>query len=161
MFERPTDELRDQLKAVLEAGVSDDTMKRVKKNVDDICYSIEDDIMYRVKETLADNLSAYVVDMANEAVKAMLAGDEGQLRRYLQCQQGGWTGRDRDHAMIHGRLFESDAITMRRKIVEAHRDLITNERIADLEDIQRSLTDQYNKVHNELEQTRNRLREYQ
>lgn len=140
--------------------MSDDTMKHVKKKVEDICYSIEDDIMYRVKETLADNLSAYVVDMAEQAVKAMLAGDQGQLRRYLQCQQGGWNGRDRDHAMIHGRMFENDAFAIRRKLVEAHRDLITNERIADLEDIQRSLTDQYNKVHRELEQMRDELRGY-
>jgi hypothetical protein len=62
--------------------------------------------------------------------------------RYLGCD--GYTGRDRDHSVIHGTLFETGAIALRRKMAEAHTDLIQNERILDLEDQVRSLVNQIN-----------------
>jgi hypothetical protein len=146
MSDRPTDELRDQLKAVLEAGISDEAMKPIQRQIDNICRDVEDTIFYRVKDELSVNLSAYVVDMAKRSVEAILAGNESELRRYLSCEINGWTGRDHKHPVIHGRLFEAQPIELRRKIVEAHRDLIANERILDLEDQVKSLVQQVNKI---------------
>jgi hypothetical protein len=97
--------------------------------------------------------------MAQRTVEEMLAGNEEQMRRYLKCESGRWNGRsDGDqgwgrqreahewHSVIHGRLFEQGAVALRKQIVDAHRDLLVNERILDLEDQVRSLVAQVNKA---------------
>ena len=144
-MDRPTDELKDKLIAALEKGVSAEGLTRLKKSVVDIMTEVETDIEYRLKEDLAPNLAAWVVDMANKTVKSMLAGNQDEVRRYLSCE-GYYTGRGREHELnYHGNLFEPSCIELRRKIVEAHRDVITDERILDLEAQLASLVKQ-NKV---------------
>jgi hypothetical protein len=136
------EELKDRLRDVLAAGVSDDAMKVIKKATDSILYDIEEDIQYRLKDELAPHLVAWVADMAAKAVEQMLEGNEDQMRRYLSCEkraEGGgylWTGRSdspywtrndaEGHPIIHGKLFEQGAVALRRKIVDAHRDLLTS-----------------------------------
>jgi hypothetical protein len=50
------------------------------------------------------------------------------------------------HPIIHGKISENSCVELRRMIVDAHRDLITAERIKDLEDINKSLVAQVNKA---------------
>lgn len=157
-----TDEIRDQVTAVIESGLSDEAFKSMRKKVADITCDIEDDLMYRLKEDLANNLSAFVAEMAGKVVGAILEGNEDQMRRYLSCQESGWTGRTGSpfsyraiaemHPVIHGKLFEQGCILLRRKIVEAHRDLITEQRILDLEDQVASLVAQVNKANADREE---------
>lgn len=180
MTDKIDTELRDQLAAVLSAGVDDETMKGVKKALDDIAYNIEDALMYSLKDNLAHNLSCWVADMAQRAVERMLEGDEIQMRRYLSCEKRGedgeyigWTGRSDGkyfgrqreahewHSVIHGRLFEQGAVELRRKIVDAHRDLLVSERIKDLEDQVASLVEQVNRANAEKERMWQRVRELQ
>lgn len=154
-------EIADRLKAALEGGISEDTMMPLKKAVDDIVYRIEDDIMYRMKDDLAPNLVSFVAEMASETVGAILAGNEDMMRQYLGCRIGHWTGRsdspvwsrEREatewHPVIHGEMFLQGAVKLRRDIVAAHPDLITNERIKDLEDQVVSLVAQLNKANKE------------
>lgn len=153
-------ELTKQLTAVLEAGVSDDAMKAINKQVDRIRDDIESDIMYRLKDELAPNLAAFVTDMAKRTVTAILEGNECEMRRYLSCENPTyWNGRsDADnpftnprkieewHQIIHGKLYESGCVALRKAIVEAHADLLKNERILDLEDQIKSLIVQVNKA---------------
>ena len=148
----------------IEAGISADAMKAINKQVEHIRCDIEDDVMYRLKDELAPSLVAWVVDMAKRTVEQILEGNEDQMRRYLSCEKRGddneyygWTGRhnpkgwaERDivdkHPIIHGTLFEQGAVALRSKIVDAHADLIKNERILDLEDQVKSLVAQVNRA---------------
>jgi hypothetical protein len=164
------EELQIHFRDILEADLSKQTMKGIKKAVDGILNDIEDDVMYRLKDDLAPNLTAYVADMAQRAVEQLLAGNEDQMRRYLGCESGHWNGRsDGDngwgrkredyewHQVIHGKLFEQGAVKLRKDIVEAHRDLIASERILDLEDQVKSLVAQVNRANTEKDRMWERL----
>lgn len=177
MIDKIDVELRDRLAAVLAAGISDDAMKAISKKAEDIRCYIEDDVMYRLKDDLAPNLAAYAADMAQKAVEQILEGNEDQLRRYLSCEKRGddgqyigWTGRseppgyyprkiEEQHPVIHGKLFEQGAVALRKKIVDAHRDVLANERILDLEDQVKSLVAQINKALAEKEEMWQRCRD--
>ncbi len=167
------DEIKSKLRAALDAGISEDTMKAIHKKAEDVWCMIEDDIMYRLKDDLAPNLVSFVCDMAKRTVEAILAGNEDQMRRYLGCERGHWNGRsDGDqgygrkredhewHPIIHGKLFEQGAVELRKQMANAHADLIKNERILDLEDQVKSLTAQYNKAKAERETMWERCRGY-
>lgn len=169
MTEKITADIAARLEAELSKGVSADAMKAVKKSLDDAVYRIEDDITYRLKDELAPQLTAFVVEMCEKTIKALLKGNESEMIRYLQCDSRGWTGRstspyamnpDGFHSIIHGALFEQGAIKLRRDIVNAHRDLLTNERILDLEDQVKSLVLQVNKANREREAMWERCRVY-
>ena len=172
-------ELRDKLRDVLNEGVSEDTLKSVQKSIDDITYKLESDLTYAIQDNLAQNLAYWVADMAQKAVEQMLAGNEDQMRRYLGCEKRaesgeyiGWTGRSdyqgwgakieqhEWHPVIHGELFEQGAVALRKQIVDAHRDLLVNERIIDLEDQVKSLVAQVNKANAEKDQMWERVRAY-
>lgn len=151
-------EVADRLKAALDGGISDETIKPLKKAVDNILCQIEDDIMYRMKDDLAPNLVSFVAEMATNTVESILGGNEEMMRQYLGCRTGYWTGRsdspvwgrEREasewHPVIHGELFLQGAVKLRRDIVAAHPDIITNERVKDLEDQVTSLVAQLNKA---------------
>jgi hypothetical protein len=125
------EDIAERLQASLAVGISDQAMKAVKKAVDDILYQIEGDIEYRMRDDLAPNLVAYVCEMAKRTVEAILQGNEDQMRRYLGCERGHWTGRsdspeygrkrtdDEWHPVIHGKLFETGAMELRKQIAEA------------------------------------------
>lgn len=169
-------ELQDKLRAVLDGGISEDAMKAVKKATDNILYDIQGDLEYRLKDELAPLLVGWVAEMAQKSIEQMLEGNEDQMRRYLGCEKRGedgqyigWTGRSDSkywgrqredyewHSVIHGRLFEQGAVALRKKIVDAHRDLLANERIIDLEDQVKSLVAQVNRKEAEIERLRDRL----
>ena len=166
------DELKERLKAVLEEGITEETMKSMSKKVQDIMCQVEDDIMYRLKDNLAPGLAAYVKDMAQKSVEMLLEGNENMMREYLSCKSGSWTGRSTDdvwgckrelhekHPIIHGDFFEQGCIKLRRDIVNAHRDLLVNERILDLEDQVKSLVAQVNKAKDERDKMWERCKDY-
>lgn len=159
-------EIADQLTESLQKGVSDKAWKNIQKQVDNIKYDIETWLEYQAREDLASNLTSFVEDMAEKTIEAILDGNEDQMRRYLGCESGAWTGRsdspefgrkrtaDEWHHVIHGKLFETGAVALRHGIVDAHKDLIANERIKDLEDQVMSLVAQVNKLTRELEKRR-------
>jgi hypothetical protein len=164
------DDLAEKFQAALESALPENTAKALKKHVDNILYDLESDIMYRLKEDLAPNLTAFVREMAEKAVTALLEGREDTMRAYLSCNENGWTGRSTGytargasdmHPVIHGQLFETGFIELRKKIVDAHRELLVNERILDLEDQVKSLVDQVNKANAEKDRMWERLKELQ
>lgn len=172
MMDNLNEDIAARLAAALKAGLGEETMAAIKKQVSSILYDIETDLDYRLKDDLAPNLAAYVAEMAKRTVEAILAGNQGQMERYLGCERGHWTGRsdspqyghkqgiDEWHSVIHGKIFETGAVELRKKIVSAHRDLIASQRILDLEDQLASVVAQNNKLADELECARARLREY-
>jgi hypothetical protein len=153
-------EVRWKLSDAIEAGMTEEVMGRVKKKFRDAMEDLEGDLDYGLKERLASNLSDFICSSAERAVEQLLAGNEERMRSYLSAKDGGYTGRDRDHQVIHGKLFETGPIELRRKIVEAHTDLLKNERILDLEDQLKALVAQVNKLESRNANLNEELRGY-
>jgi hypothetical protein len=159
------EEDRQALYAAIDAALPDDKLEPLKKKARDLAESIVEDIEYNLRDNLASNLSYHVREMAGRAVEALLEGNESEMIRWLSCDKRGWTGRsdgygereiERQHPVIHGKLFEQGCVLLRKKIAEAHRDLIASERILDLEDQVKSLVTQNNKLERELNEWRDR-----
>jgi tRNA 2-selenouridine synthase SelU len=160
IFERETSKLRTAIYDKLKEGFDDEFSAKLTKQVRDIVCDIEGWIQYDLQESLADNLSYFVQQSADRAVEALLAGNEKELRRYLTCDEGAWNGREKEHSVIHGRLFEPQCFETRKAIVNAHAELLKNERILDLESQVASLVDQNNRQKAEIERLREELRDY-
>lgn len=124
-----------------------------QKLMDEIWGELEYSVINRMSEVI----ESFVKNMASDVVTQILEGREDQMRRYLGLD--GYTGRDRKHEVINGTLFETGAIALRKKIAQAHKDLIQNERIKDLEDQVFSLVERINKKDSEIEILRTRIRE--
>lgn len=137
--------LVEELDGFLENLLDENSKKKIKKEIDNLLYIIEGDLEYELLERLRNSLSDHTRKMAENAIDAILNGDENRLRQYLSCHEYGWTGRDADHSVIHGTLFETGAIALRKKIVDAYPELLKNERILDLEAQIKSLVEQVNK----------------
>ena len=151
-------EMSETLRQTLNEEFSDESIKRIKKFVEDLSYELETDIEYRLKDAMSGHLSGHAHDMAKRTIEAILAGNESEMRRYLSCEVNGWTGRDSSHSVIHGTLFEHGAIALRKQIVDAHPELLKNERILDLEAQVRSLVEQVVKAEARAEAAYERFR---
>ena len=150
------DDITSKLQAALDLGMDDERIKKCTSKLRDQLIEEAEAFEYDIKDRMAYDLVAYVTDMAKKTVESILEGNDDQMRRYLGCERGAWTGRsdacvwgrkreiDEWHPVIHGTLFEQGSIRLRRDIVAAHRDLITDERIKDLEDQVASLVAQVN-----------------
>ena len=154
------DDLRDQIAKSCEAGLSDEALDRLKRQIADAMHEAQSDFEYWLREDGSYNLAQFVVRMSDQAIDAIFKGDDDEMRRRLRCVEGAYTGRDRDHPVIHGTLFEAGAIELRKRIVDAHADLLKEQRILDLEDQVRSLVGQVNKAEAERERMAERLRDY-
>lgn len=170
----PSADLAQELRGALAAWSEGDdaAWERVRKKLRDVADDFTADLEFTAKDNLAPSLSAWVEEMTKRAVDAILRGNEAELRRYLGCERSGWTGRSDSpeygrkrephewHPVIHGRLFEHDPVKLRREIVDANRDLITDERVKDLEDQVKALVAQVNQREVEIERLREQLRGY-
>ncbi|MEC5289430.1 MULTISPECIES: hypothetical protein [unclassified Aurantimonas] len=116
--------------------------ERFKKACDNFIMSVQDDFHWKVIDGMAEQIEGFVRDMAQRAVDAMLRGQDDQVKRYLGLD--GWTGRDCEHSVIRGTLFETGSIELRKRIVEANADLIRDARVADMEAQVASLVKQIN-----------------
>jgi hypothetical protein len=151
-------ELADSIQRFLD---EEDSLKGLKSKVSDALIEAQANLEYWIQSDMANNLAAFVHQMAKEAIEAMLNGDEDTMRRHLHCQRGYYTGRDREHPVIHGKLFETGAIELRKGIVNAHPELLKNERILDLEDQVASLVKQVNDAEQRTESMWQRVRDCQ
>lgn len=161
---------RDALREALDNALDDDSMKTLKKKASDLTQEIVDHIEWSLKDNLAEGLSWHVAEMADRAIESLLAGNESEMIRWLKCDKRGFNGRsdgytgpnspiERQHPIIHGLLHENQCVSLRRKLFEAHRDLVVNERIADLEDEVKSLIAQVNEANRQKEAMWERVRD--
>lgn len=161
-------DLREQVEKLLAGGISENATTAIRKEADSIAERIISDVEWRLKDELAPTLALWVAEMAEKAVEALIAGDDGRMRSFLACDPSGFNGRSdgywiekdpaRWHSVIHGRLFETGSLEFRKKIVNAHRDLLVTERVKDLEDQVASLVAQVAKLEREKEDLRERVR---
>lgn len=153
-------EIRWKLSDAIEAGMTEEVMGRVKKKFRDVMDDLESDLDYGLKERLSSNLSDFICSSAESAIRQLLAGNEERMRSYLSAKDGCYTGRDRDHSVIHGKLFETGPLELRKQIVEAHAELLKSERILDLESQVASLVQQVNKLERLNDNLNEELRGY-
>lgn len=152
---------RDEIIAALGTIIPDADMSKLEKQARSIGDEISDIVLYHIKENLADWLASHVSSMATECIEAIIAGNESEARRRLGLKpEAYYDGRDfQPWFNTSSKLHEARPVELRRAIVEAHRDLITDARIADLEAQVKSLCEKYYKIeHCELPQTREKLR---
>ena len=114
-----------------------------KKLKDEIGEIVEDALDRFVD---GDEVNRYISEIAARRAEALLEkvlrGDENAAMVLLGDRSGGSRYRGAGYdagkpwaSLIHGHLFETDPIQLRRQIVEAHADLLRSERIKDLESI--------------------------
>lgn len=163
------EEIKKKLRETLQAGFTEDTLEIVNKQISSIVGELSCCIEYRLKDDMAGYLSGFVWEMAKRTIDAILNGNQREMERYLGCEKGCWTGRsdspsygstktiDDWHPIIHGKFFEQGAIKLRRDLVNAHKDLITSQRILDLEDQVKSLVEQVNKANAEKDRMWDRV----
>lgn len=132
------------LEAALGAAFTDNAKENLKKKFNDLIYTIDDYVTYEAKDYVVSNLSDHVVRMAEQAIDAILNGDEELLRRCLSAEQNSYNGREHSHEVIRGKLFEYGGVELRKKIVDAYPELLKNERILDLESQVKALVNQVN-----------------
>lgn len=159
-------DMRIELRARLGESLTEDDVKDLSKRVKDLADELVTRVQYAIQDDLIDHLSYHVKEMAGRAVEALLAGNEAEMMRWLSCDKRGYTGRSdgsygaqeiaRQHPIIHGALFEQGCIALRKKIAQAHRELISSERIKDLEDQVASLVAQNNQLQRERDEARER-----
>lgn len=154
----------DALENGKRSDFEDPRWETVRKMLKDAATEFEDALLWRLREDMPGHLASVAREAAAKSIEAVLSGDEQELRRWLTCDSGAYTGRagegyyarsqEEAHPIIHGSLFEQGAVLLRKQIVDAHADLLKTERILDLEDQLRSVTLQHNKVKAELERER-------
>lgn len=164
ILDAATEAFSDALEDGKRHDAEDPRWERVQKMLKDAATEFEETLLWRLREDMPGHLAAVARDAAAKAIEAVLNGDEQELRRWLSCDSGAYTGRAGEgyyarsqieaHPIIHGKLFEQGAVLLRKRIVDAHAELLKTERILDLEDQLASVTLQYNKMKDERDRER-------
>ena len=118
--------------------------QRTRKQLSAEIAEIINEEFDRLEEYANESISQTAAGRAEVFIERLLDGDEDAARMLFVNRNDRYrTGYEEGKpwaSLIHGRLFETDGIVLRRRIVEAHSELIRNERIADLESIVEGLT---------------------
>lgn len=135
-----------------------------KEQIKSVIEQLVEDEFDRLQEYGDEYISQVAADRAERFLERVLQGDDDAAMALLGDKRGGSRYRQMgcDHGkpwanLIHGRLFETGGVGLRRAIVEAHAELLRNERIADLESVVDGLTQQVRELTAELERCRERL----
>lgn len=154
---------RDALREALNKALDDEIIAGLKKKAMDLAQSVVDEIDWSLKDSLAESLSSRVASMSGRVIDALLTGNESEMIRWLHCDRRGYNGRsdgytgpnspiEHQHPIIHGVIHENQYVALRRKLFEAHRDLVVSERISDLEDQVKSLVAQINEANRQKDE---------
>lgn len=115
--------------------LTEERRKAMKRAVEEMV----DDEFQRLEDYANDYITDVAARRAHDFLEAVLRGDENAATRLIggtyadRYRKGGCDDGKPWASMIHGNLFTTQAVEIRRKIVEAHADLLRNARIADLE----------------------------
>lgn len=132
-----------------------------KKLVAESIYYVMDEQYNKLEDYAAEFLENCASSRAESFFKKVLSGDkDAALALFgdrLDSDRFKQLGIDSGEPWVHlirGSIFETDGIKMRRQLVEAHPDIITSERIKDLESIVEGLKQQIKKQDKEIERLR-------
>lgn len=148
----------EQAKTFLSQNRKDAIRREIEQIIDEEFDRLEehaDEYISGVAADRAERFLARVLEGDDDAAKELLGDTTFSSDRYRLL--GPDATKPWAH-LIHGRLFETGGIQLRRQIAEAHADLIRNERIADLESIVDGLSRQVRELETELDDAHERLR---
>ena len=135
-----------------------------KDKIKSVIEDLVEDEFERLEEYADEYISQTAASRAEKFLERVLKGEEDAAMALLGDKHGGDRYRQLGYdagkpwaSLIHGTLFETGGIRLRRAIVEANADLLRNERIADLESIVDGLTQQVRELTAQLEACRERL----
>ena len=151
----------EQLAKSLQIEIGEADMTKLTKQLVTLSEEISEGVLWNLKDNLASWLADHVSSTASSVIEAIIAGNEQEARRYLGLKPSAYyDGRDfKPWFATSSTLHEAGPVELRRKIVEAHRDLITDERIVDLESQLAALAKHYYAMeHSELPKLRDALR---
>ena len=145
----PQDEQDEEAKAkaLAEKFLSEPVRKKFRSLLEEI---VEEEFS-RLEEYADEHISNVAAGRAYKFLRKVMEGDQKAMLQLLgsiwgddlkmdRYKESGYdAGKPWPH-LIHGEVFETDGITLRRKIVEAHADLLKTERMKDLEAIIHGLT---------------------
>lgn len=137
-------DLRSKLEEELQTCLTDEALQNLQSRISDAMVAAEENILYNLKANLAYDLAYHVQREAEYVIEAILNGDVKEFERHLHCQEGYYTGRGSVTNVIHFKLFETGCLELRKRLVNAHPELLKEQRILDLEEQVRSLVDQNN-----------------
>jgi hypothetical protein len=135
--------------------IEDKRFDGIRKAMKDVFDRAAEDFQCWVEAGLADNIAYTSMHTVERIIEAIMEGNEAEFRRWVKADT--YTGRDQDsprEPVIHGKLFEHGPILLRRKMCDAHPDLLKNERILDLENQLAGAVAQIAKLQRELERAR-------
>jgi predicted house-cleaning noncanonical NTP pyrophosphatase (MazG superfamily) len=133
------DEHTEEIEALAAKILTPELAAALKKKLSDELTPIWEAAVDEVIEGAAESVSRVAADRAKRFLESVLKGDAKAAENLFGLS--GFNGRSEpgrglpDRPVIHGKVFESDPIELRRKLVEAHADLLRDARIADLEDL--------------------------
>ncbi len=141
----------EQVKEFLSSVSKNQVKKVVQQIVDDEFDRLEEHADYFIADTAAER--------AKRFLERVLSGDE-EAARALFCTAHNWDrvkscGSDKGESwafqLVDGNLFLTDTMEIRRRIVEAHTDLLKSEWILDLESIVEGLRKQIREMQARLD----------
>jgi len=146
---------------VAEKFLSENRRKGIVSEIEQIVSEEFD----RLTEYADEHISGVAASRAGKFLTRVLNGDsDAAMSLFGDTMDGSryrMSGSDASKPwahLIHGTLFETDGIILRRKIVEAHAELLQNERIKDLESVVAGLSQQVRELTRDLYMCRDRLR---
>ena len=117
----------EKIKTIL----SEEFLKELKEKFSKIADEVFEVVSWYVVENSEWEINQIASERAGKLITAVLEGNEKAAEEtFVQWDKSGV--RD-SHKLIHGDLYEPGSIGMRRELVEAHPELLKNERIKDLE----------------------------
>jgi len=136
-----------------------------RKKIQDAIKEIVSEEFDRLEDYAGDHITQVAAHRAERFLERVLKGDENAAMALLGDKDGGsryrGTGWDAEKPwahLIHGELFTTETVKLRKQIVEAHPELLRSERIKDLESQVEGLSQQVRELEGELEYTKERLR---
>jgi len=129
----------------------------IKKEVSQII----DDEYDKLVEHCGSLITEHAATRATSYIEALLRGDKDAAKKLLggndsdRYRTGGSDGGQPWASMIHGELFETYQIRMRRMIVEAYPEIITDARIKDLESVVEGLQLQIKEQNQKIDSLQN------
>ncbi|MEO1330820.1 MAG: hypothetical protein AAFW46_14285 [Pseudomonadota bacterium] len=122
-------ELQDALRKRLQDPLFDgDAWDNAQSEIGKFVREVEIILIDAIQTDLADHIASEIGNATRKTIEAFLEGDEASLKRYIAGRR-----RARDPNGVFDLTLEVTTEATLAKIVEKHRDLIADQRIADLE----------------------------
>jgi len=131
MFITAYDEHTDEIEALAAKILTPELAAALKKKLSDELTPVWEAAVDEVLAGAHESVSQVAAERAKRFLEAVLKGEADAAENLFGLK--GFDGRKVFHPVIHGRIFESEPIKLRRELVEAHADLLRDARIADLE----------------------------